>query len=139
MPADAVYAGDHQTAAGDRVDGDLGHPAAFLVGQRGVLAERTIRPDAAASVAHQEIDVFAELVVVDGQTSGCRGVRFERQCSGDDNATQIHCRVPHTVFLSGADGDGGSSTNSAGRDSSPSRMGAAIGLRSVLALSAKPA
>ena len=100
VPADAVHAGDHQPAAVDRVDGDLDHLAAFLVGQRRVLAERAVRPHAAASVAHQEIDVFAELVVVHRQTGRRRIVRFEGQRGGDDDTAEIHVVFAHTDFLS---------------------------------------
>jgi hypothetical protein len=68
MPADAVHAGDHQAAAVDRVDGHLDHLAASGIGQRRVLAQRAVRPDPPATVAHQEVDVFAKPVIVHRET-----------------------------------------------------------------------
>ena len=59
VPADAMHAGDHQTAAIDRVDGDLHDLAPLLVGQRRVFAQRAVRPDTPTPVAHQEVDMFA--------------------------------------------------------------------------------
>ena len=100
VPADAVDTGDHQTAAVDRVDGDLHDLAPLLVGQRRVLAEGAVRPDATATVAHQEVDVFAELVVVDSQTCRRRIVRLEGQAGGDDDTAEIHAVFTHTDFLS---------------------------------------
>ena len=100
VPADAVHAGDHQAAAVDGLDGDLDDLAAFVVGQRRVLAERAVRPDAAAAVVDQEVAVLGELVVVDGQT-GRRGVvRLEGQGGGDDDAAEIDAVFAHTDFLS---------------------------------------
>jgi hypothetical protein len=84
----------------DRVDGDLHDLAPLLVGQRRVLAEGTVRPDATATVAHQEVDVFAELVVVDSQTCRGRIVLLERQRGGDDDTAEIHAVFTHTDFLS---------------------------------------
>jgi len=100
MPADAMHAGDHEAAAVDRVDGHLDHLAAFGIRQRRVFAQRAIRPDTPATVAHQEVDVFAELVVVHRETCRRGIVWLEGQSGGDDDTAEIHAVFAHTDFLS---------------------------------------
>ena len=95
VPADPVHAGDDQSAPGHGIHRGLHDLAALLVGERGVLAERAVRADAAASVADQPVAVGGVPVVVDGEAGRRARVLLEREGGGDDDAAEVELLVSH--------------------------------------------